>query len=438
MPRANPGPRLRLFGPDDRHGAKPRKGFADYVWYIVWTESGVRRERSTGAGLEDRGAAEKALAEFLGARAPRIVGPRHPHEILIADVLDLYGTEHAPNATDAARIGHAIAALLPWWGERTASTITLETCRAYFRHRSAQLAKREADQAERRAALAHEKAVRHAKPGVVVPQPKRPKTRAELSAPSDFDKAGRLIHHNTVRRELGVLQAALGYCHASGVLLNPPVVSLPSKPPARQDWLERNELARLLRAARREPKAKGHLPYIILISYYTAHRKEAVLALQWIPNTEGGHVDLRRGVIDFNPAGRPQTRKRRQAAMPIPPRLLPRLRYLRRTTRQFVIEVERPEKVDGEVKMVRSRVRSYKRSLATAVKAAGLAGKRITPHAFKHTGITHLMQDGVDPWAVSGFTATSIETIQKVYGHQHPDYLREAAAAPRGRGRLKV
>jgi site-specific recombinase XerC len=434
MPRANPGPRLRLFGPDDRFGAKRRGGFADYVWYIVWTESGVRRERSTGAGKDDRRKAEEELARFLDARAPRVVGPRHPHEILIADVLDLYGTEHAPNATDAARIGHAIAALLPWWGERTASTITLETCRAYFRHRSAQLAKKEAEQAERRAARATAKARRlHPK----APEAKRDRTRSELSAPSDFDRAGRVCHHNTVRRELGALQAALGYCHAAGVLLNPPVVSLPSKPEARQDWLDRDELARLLRAARREPKARGHLPYIILISYYTAHRREAVLALQWHPNTEGGHVDLRRGLIDFNPIGRPRTRKRRQAAMPIPPRLLPRLLHLRRTTRRFVIEAERPEVVDGEVRMVRGRVRSYKRSLATAVRAAGLTGKRITPHVFKHTGITHLMQDGVDPWAVSGFTATSIETIQKVYGHQHPDYLREAAAAPRGKGRSR-
>jgi hypothetical protein len=41
--------------------------------------------------------------------------------------------------------------------------------------------------------------------------------------------------------------------------------------------------------------------------------------------------------------------------------------------------------------------------------------------------ISWLMQGGHDPWRVSDFTATSMDTILKVYGHHHPDHQSEIA-----------
>jgi len=37
------------------------------------------------------------------------------------------------------------------------------------------------------------------------------------------------------------------------------------------------------------------------------------------------------------------------------------------------------------------------------------------------------MQNGTDHWQASGFLSMSMETLQRVYGHHHPDYQREAA-----------
>jgi len=37
------------------------------------------------------------------------------------------------------------------------------------------------------------------------------------------------------------------------------------------------------------------------------------------------------------------------------------------------------------------------------------------------------MQKGIDPWQAAGFLSMSMETLQRVYAHHHPDYLREAA-----------
>jgi hypothetical protein len=37
------------------------------------------------------------------------------------------------------------------------------------------------------------------------------------------------------------------------------------------------------------------------------------------------------------------------------------------------------------------------------------------------------MQGGADLWQASGFLSMSMETLQRVYGHHHPDWMKEAA-----------
>jgi len=39
------------------------------------------------------------------------------------------------------------------------------------------------------------------------------------------------------------------------------------------------------------------------------------------------------------------------------------------------------------------------------------------------------MQNAVDPWQAAGFFATSLPTLMRVYGHHHPEHMREAAKA---------
>jgi hypothetical protein len=62
------------------------------------------------------------------------------------------------------------------------------------------------------------------------------------------------------------------------------------------------------------------------------------------------------------------------------------------------------------------------------VTLAKLAGK-ITPHTLRHTAATWLMQAGVDRWEAAGFLGMSVEMLDRVYGHHHPDHLRTAARA---------
>src|SRR5262249_43501878 len=137
----------------------------------------------------------------------------------------------------------------------------------------------------------------------------------------------------TVRRELGVLRAAINYAHSNGRITRPVAVELPERPEPRDRWLTRREAAWLIRGAR-TPHARLYLPLFILIGLYTGRRKQAILSLRW------PQVDLEAGTIDFEIAGRKRTKKRR-GIIRIPPRLLPHLRRARKrgTEMGFVLHV---------------------------------------------------------------------------------------------------
>lgn len=253
MPRANTGPRLKWL--DKRR-----------AFYIVWYEGGNERLRSTGT--TDRADAEEALAAFLRERrhVHRPDRPRDPDQVMIADTLDLYGQEHAPETADPARIGYAIDALLPFWGGKRVIDVTKQACRDYGRQRG---------------------------------------------------KAA-----GTIRRELGTLRAALAYSVAERRLAYAPVVHLPDKPSGRDRWLTRNEAARLLEAARTgRADVRLYLPLFVVLALYTGARREAILSLRW------HQVDLDQGRIDFR--GERTTNKRR-GVRPIPDRLMTFLRLARR------------------------------------------------------------------------------------------------------------
>lgn len=248
MPRPNRGPRLHWI---DERGC----------FYILWYERGKKRVRSTRTA--DRREAEAQLANFIG-RSHRASGPREPHEVAVAEALELYGGIHAPKTSDPARIGYAISALLPFWENNTLAQITPSACDRYAKERG--------------------------------------------------------VSQGTARRELGTLAAAVNFMVKDGRLTRPVPVHLPAKPASKDRWLTVSEAARLLGAARSMPKARSYLPLFILIGLYTGARKEAILSLRW------PQVDLERRRINFALPGVAQTKKRRPL-LPIPDRLFPFLEY---------------------------------------------------------------------------------------------------------------
>jgi integrase len=319
-------------------------------FYITWSEHGRSRERSTGTA--DRTQAEITFAEWLQRRGHR-QGPRDPATILVTDVLNEYATERGPKVTAPEVMGRAIEAQTPFWEGRLVGEVTPQACARYceWRRRS----------------------------------------------------------NGTMRRELGVLQAAINWAHKNGRLTRSVHVALPECPEPRSRWLTRQEAARLIRAARTQ-KARLYLPLFILLGLYTGRRKEAILSLRW------PQVDLAAGLIDFDVGGRARTKKRR-GTVRIPARLRPHLQraWRRGTDMGYVVHI------NGQA------IQNLKKGFGAACVRAGLEG--VTPHVLRHTAATWLMQAGVALWEAAGFLSMRPETLQRVYGHHHPDFMREAANA---------
>lgn len=367
MPRRASPPRLYL---RDRRGREP-------TWVIL-DRAG---EIGTGAGKEQRVEAETALASYINRKYQPRFGQGDPHKVLIADVLADYSERHGPQTRRPQIIGSAVDKLVEFFSIKPVATLTASTCNDYAAWRIAQTDGR-------------------------------------------AKRSGRLVKAATARRELVVLSAALRFCWREGRLDRLIPISLPAQSEPRERHLTRKEAARLLWGAigfdgdgdRDKRRINRHLARFILLGLYTGTRHSAILKLQWLPNTTGGWVDLKGGILYRRPEAAIESGKRRPA-IPIPPRLLPHLKRWKRLTARYLIEWK------GNALKGKER-----RSWATARKLAGL-GVEVTPHILRHTCATWLLQAGVSAWDTAGVLGTTEAVIRGTYGHHAKDHLREAVAA---------
>lgn len=320
-------------------------------------------DRSTGT--RDRRDAEKALAAYIGGKG-RVTGTRHPDRFPVTEALAIYGREKEATWAAPERIGFAIDALLTFWSGLNIADVKGETCRRYSKSR-----------------------VRSFKDGTTQP-----------------------IADGTVRRELNVLQAAINYCAKEGYVTATAFVTLPEMPPAKDRWLTRDEVARLIWAAYRSPKGK-HLARFILIAIYTGTRKDAILRLGFMRNTAGGWIDTEQGMLYRRGTEERQTSKRR------PPMKLPRRLAAHLSRWQAAGDIW-PVNYQGQ------RVGDIKTAFAAATRRAGLDD--VTPHSLKHTAITWAMQKGMSVDDAAIYFGTSRETIMRVYWHHSPDFQKNAVA----------
>ena len=64
-----------------------------------------------------------------------------------------------------------------------------------------------------------------------------------------------------------------------------------------------------------------------------------------------------------------------------------------------------------------------------SLRRAAELGADVVPHTLRHTCATWLAQSGVPVWEAAGFLGISPETLERVYGHHHPDYQALATGA---------
>ena len=338
------------------------------VYYIRDKE----RRISTGCAESELPAAERKLEEYLTARRTFNTEQRDLSQILMADVMNLYATDIAPGKASRETIMYHMKALAPFWGTKTLADVKGKTCRAYASGRM------EVTQS------------------------------CKDSPPVSGASYRRAVTSSTARRELKTLQAAINHWHKESPLIAVPKVTLPEEGERRERVLERNEVAAMLRAARR--LGFDHVARFIIIGVYTGTRHNAILKLRYNPSLSAGHIDLDRGIMYRKGGAERETSKRR-----------PPLRISDTGSGGLLSRIRRWKRLDHDISSTvihynGSPILKMKRAWAKTIKEAGL-GKDVTPHTLRHTCASWALWEGKTIWDVAGIIGADASTVQKVYGH---------------------
>jgi len=381
MPRRSKGTYLWL-RPERRTDKKKRSHRS--TWIII--DRG--RQFATGCLATEIAKAEQKLAEHVAAKYQPRRKERDIESIDVADVLWIYYEDTIERQGQPDKFEGRIGRLNEFWGGKVLADVTGETCRDYARQQGSPGGARR-DLEDLRAAINH-----HSKEG---------------------------LHRGIVR------------------------VTLPDRGKARDRWLTRQEVARLVwscwryketqvvhrgqRSGQAQETSKAplrHIARFLLIGAYSGTRSGAVLSASPHPGPGRSYVDIERGIFYRLAEGARETNKR-QPPVPLPPRLLA---HMRRWVRLGIVD-------DYFIEWQGKPVASVKTGFSSAMRLAGIAGK-VTPHTLRHTAATWLMQAGVDKWEAAGFLGMSVEMLDRVYGHHHPGHLRNAAHALGYRPREKL
>lgn len=382
MPRTSKGPRLWK-RPERR---KSGKVVAQSVWIIK--DGGKHIATGCLAGQAEKKppvAAEQALAVYIAGKYTPPKKARDVDIIDVADVLSIYHTakrDEFQSEEQAKKFDGRIERLNDHFGGKMLGDMSTQLCKDYAKDRG-----------------------------------------------SD----------GGARRDLEDLRAAINH-HASENLHHAVIsVWLPPKGVSRDRWLTRKEAAALIWACWRyrevqtisrgprkgekietDKRPLRHIARFSLLGVYSGTRAASIASAS--PEQKDGRsfIDLDRGVYYRLQQGKRKTNKR-QPPVPVPARLLA---HLRRWYRLGIIKTHFVE-FNG------LPVKSVKTGFKHGVKLAKLSTENgnVTPHTYRHTAATWLMQRGADPWQAAGFLGMSVKVLLDTYGHHHPDYMKEAAEA---------
>lgn len=345
----------------------------------VWVIRDGKHKRSTGIFGADAPDAsdpkvQAALRDYLAEKHDPAPGERHPSQIPVADVLNLYSRNVLPNVAMLADTKNRILRLSEWWGGKVLSEVRGSTCREYAEARG--------------------------KPAMA-------------------------------RRELEDLRAAIRHHWREGNCSEEVKVILPPKPISRERWLTRDEAAKLIWAAWRyrevqkgketDRRTRQHIARFVLVAIYTGSRAGVICGAATRPTDGHGFIDYERGVFYRKPAGSKVTKKR-SPPIRVPDRLMVHLRRWNRVTKG-----NRRISEDFVIEWNGAPLTTIKRALRKVVESAGLKG--VSAHTFRHTAATWGMQNDADIWALAGLLGMTVEQLERTYGHHSPTLQKSAGDA---------
>lgn len=205
---------------------------------------------------------------------------------------------------------------------------------------------------------------------------------------------------STIRTELEALRACLRWHYGKDA----PQITAPAPSKPREHYLTKAEADALLRAIQ-----APHVRLFVEIALGTGARMGAILDLTW------DRVDLGVGTIDFRPAGRDPTNKRR-TVVGITPRV-----------RTALEEAQAAALTDHVIEYGGKPVASVKKAIRSASRRAGVP---CSPHVFRHTAAVWMAMEDVPMDRIAqqlGHTSTRI--TYSTYARYSPRFMADVVAA---------
>lgn len=201
----------------------------------------------------------------------------------------------------------------------------------------------------------------------------------------------------TVRREITALQAAINWGIRRDLFESREVrFDKPQESAPRDKWLTEEQQAEIIQ---RLPEASLSVQIFVKLGLTYGVRRGAIMDLHL------DQVNFLTDTIDFNRPGKAQNRKRR----PVVP--------MTQSIRALLSARFKMQGRDG-------RVCDWNTPYQFKTFMQSIGYDWVTPHVLKHTAITLMLRDGVQPGDVSKLTSTDLRTIYKVYRHHsHQELL---------------
>lgn len=205
---------------------------------------------------------------------------------------------------------------------------------------------------------------------------------------------------STIRTDLALLRACLRWRYGEDA----PAIWLPPASPPRDRWLTKPEANKLVDAAK-----SPHVKLFLILGLATGARAAAILDLTW------DRVDFTHGTIDFRPAGREQTNKRRTV---VP---------MNNRARAALEEAHKAALSDHVIEYGGKPVDSIKKAIQRLSAATGIA---VSPHVLRHTCAVWMAQADVPMQKISQYLGhTSLAMTASVYARYSPSFMADAGDA---------
>ena len=307
----------------------------------------------------------RPLAAFL-VQGKAVLGNGRAAGLTVAGALDDYVFEHVrEHVVDQQRAEDAIFHLKQFFGDLPLSEVDIPKCRGYLDARRA---------------------------GVI-------------GGGERYSGRRKIGSDSTIRRELGVLQAAANHAARwrrigpSAQPITPmPVVELPreTQRAGEAPWLPREGIDLMLKAS------EGQLHHFIKLAYWWAARRG------WVERLHADQINFASGRVNPYRNGERVTNKRRG--------MMPVFSEIRGNLETLVAGA-----TNGFLFGQRADFYSEFRELA---ELCGYDG-RSNPHVLRHSRATHMLMAGESIYKVARLLGDSVQTVERVYGHHSIEFLQE-------------